>query len=137
VSQKVPSKTQFSDSYRRKASCKDAVTQDPTLVTAWDNVDVGTWKETVTVPDPQAETAKFICYACPVRRQCIEDALSDNEAEGLRGGYRFESGMLSKEDARKLLKEFSLRAKVRKAERVNVYIPNQSDQAVSGVQSND
>jgi hypothetical protein len=114
VSHRTPTKTDFSDEWREDAACRAAVTEEPSLSTAWDNIDEGTWEEDYFVSDPQAHVAKNICFACPVRKLCIEDALFDNEAEGIRGGFRFEKGYVSKEDARKMYKEFGLRAKVRK-----------------------
>jgi hypothetical protein len=114
LSSKSPSKTEFDDAFRAKAACREAVKEEPSLATAWDNVDVGTWEEDYTIPDPQSLVAKNICFACSVREACIRDALSDNEAEGIRGGFRFENGYITKEDARKLYNEFGLRGKVRR-----------------------
>ena len=114
MSHKTPSKTEFADEFRAKAACREAVKEDPSLATAWDNVDVGTWAEDYTIPDPQSLVAKNICMACPVRGACLRDALEDNEAEGIRGGFRFENGYISKEDARLLYKEFGIRGRVRR-----------------------
>jgi WhiB family redox-sensing transcriptional regulator len=36
--------------------------------------------------DEEAEPAKAICGACPVRDSCLEHALSDREREGVWGG---------------------------------------------------
>lgn len=114
MSHRTPTKTDFSDAFRERAACREAVKEDESLATAWDNVDAGTWEQDSYIPDEQAHVARNICFACPVREACIRDALTDNEAEGIRGGFRFEKGYLSKEDARKLYQEFGLRAKVRK-----------------------
>jgi len=133
VSHRTPTKTDFSDDFREKAACRDAVTAEPSLATAWDNIDAGTWEEDEYVPDPQALVAKNICYACPVRELCLRDALSDNEAEGIRAGYRFERGYVSRDDARKIQKEFNLRAKVRKVAQV-VYV---KDHQVQELRTND
>lgn len=35
-------------------------------------------------PDPEAIA---ICHACPVKTQCLQDALDRNETHGVRGGY--------------------------------------------------
>ncbi len=123
MSHRTPTKTEFDDEFRHRAACRDAVLAEPSLATAWDNIDVGTWEEGEYVPDPQALVAKNICFACPVRELCMRDALTDNEAEGIRGGYRFERGYVSKEDARKMYQEFGMRAKVRKTAKV-VYVKN-------------
>lgn len=121
MSHRTPTKTDFSDEFREYAACRAVVQEDPSLTTAWDNIDVGTWEKGEFIPDPQAHVAKNICFACPVREACLRDALSDNEAEGIRAGYRFEKGYVSKEDARKMFKEFGFRAKVRKTAKV-VYV---------------
>lgn len=90
------------------------------MQTAWDNIDVGTWKKTTTEPDLKADVARVLCWECPVREACLRDALKDIEAEGIRGGYRFENGTVSKEDARKIFSEWGLRARVSKKSTGNV-----------------
>jgi len=117
LSHRKPTKTKFNDLWRDDAECSFIVAVEPEMETAWDNIDVGTWKKTETVPDENADVAKNICFVCPVREFCLRDALKDNEAEGLRGGYRFEFGTVSKNDARKIYNEWGLRAKVTKKAR--------------------
>lgn len=117
MSHRKPTKTQFIDLWRDDSSCLPVVKVDPSMETAWDNIDVGTWEKTETVPDPQAEIAKQICYACLVRESCIRDAVKDNAAEGLRGGYRFEDGTLTRREAGRLYQELGIRAKVSKKSR--------------------
>lgn len=117
MSHRKPTKTKFNDLWRDDAECSFIVAVEPEMETAWDNIDVGTWQKTETVPDSKADVAKNICFACPVREFCLRDALADNEAEGLRGGYRFEFGAVSKADARKIYNEWGLRAKVSKKSR--------------------
>lgn len=34
----------------------------------------------------EARTAKAICAACPVRAECLDDAIDNREAFGVRGG---------------------------------------------------
>lgn len=121
MSHRTPTKNEFDDAYRERAACRDAVLEEPSLATAWDNIDAGTWEEENYVPDPQEFVAKNICFECPVRELCLRDALTDNEAEGLRAGFRFERGYVSKDDSRKIRKEFGLRAKIRKVAQV-VYV---------------
>ncbi len=38
------------------------------------------------------QEAKDICASCPVRRLCLQDAVDDPNAQGIRGGYRFHYG---------------------------------------------
>lgn len=101
------------------------------MQSAWDNIDVGTWEKTVTVPDPKADIAKVLCDDCPVKEFCLRDAIKDNEAEGIRAGYRFENGTVSREDSRKIFNEWGLRAKTSKKSRVPV--KNVEGEEVSGV----
>ena len=110
------------------------------METAWDNIDVGTWEKTVTVPDSKADVAKEICIACPVREFCLRDALKDIEAEGIRGGYRFGNGTVPKGDARDIYNEWGLRAKVSKKSRANakgVAVEYDESEDVQEVRKND
>ena len=117
MSHRKPSKTDFQDDYRVEALCPVVVQADPDLKTAWDNIFVD-WNAPYEA-DPKANIAKTICAGCPVRRECLADALSDNAAEGIRAGFRFENGNVSREDARLIFKEFSLRARVKKVSAVS------------------
>jgi len=112
LSHRKPSKTDFQDDWRVDALCPVAVQSEPSLMTAWDNIFEG-WDVPYGV-DPQENIAREICAGCPVRRDCLIDAIQDNESEGLRAGFRFNQGNVSKEDARVIFKEFSLRARVKK-----------------------
>ncbi len=38
------------------------------------------------ISDEEAEPAKAVCGACPVREACLEHALADREREGVWGG---------------------------------------------------
>lgn len=52
------------------------------------------------------EDAKRFCKTrCKVRDLCLQDALLDEEAEGIRGGFWFDSGRLPVADARKIRDE--------------------------------
>lgn len=42
----------------------------------------------------QAEEAKAICSTCPVRRECLADARSRGDAEGVWGGELFVGGVI-------------------------------------------
>jgi hypothetical protein len=90
------------------------------MATAWDNVDDGE----NYVPDPQEDVARALCInACPVRERCLRDALRDNEAEGIRGGFRFENGAVSSKEGRAMFKEFGLRARIIKRQLSDVPNP--------------
>lgn len=117
MSHRKPTKLQFIDLWRDEASCNFIVKVDKSMETAWDNIDVGTWQKTITEPDPKADIAKILCFDCPVRELCLRDAVNDNEAEGIRGGYRFENGTVSRSDARKIFHEWGIRTKVSKKAR--------------------
>lgn len=53
--------------------------------------------------------AKRICEeVCPVRLACLQDALLDPEAEGMRGGYVFENGRLPLAKAREIKSKLGL-----------------------------
>lgn len=112
--QKKPTKVQFYDLWREDAACLEIVQVEPEMDGAWDNVDVGTWKSYASEPHSKAEVSKNICFGCLVRENCLRDALSDNEAEGIRAGYRFEDGRVSRRDARNIFNEWGLRAKILK-----------------------
>jgi hypothetical protein len=68
---------------------------------------------------PKNMAARAVCVSeCPVRYQCILSALSDEDAEGVLGGYHFDQGGLATRDRRKLRDEFGFTARaVRKAGR--------------------
>lgn len=112
MSHRKPTKTFFNDDWRDEALCQPAVQSEPVLATAWDNVFVD-WTEPYAV-DPMENIAKAICKGCTARTDCLIDALGDNEAEGIRAGFRFNLGTVSSADAHAIRKEFGLKAKVRK-----------------------
>jgi hypothetical protein len=115
LSKKKPTKTKFNDLWRDDAMCLFVAATEEDMQTAWDNVDVGTWETAAYAPDPAENVAKTLCVSsCPVREKCLRDALSDNEVDGIRGGFRFENGNVSMSDAKVIFNEFSLRARVRK-----------------------
>ena len=61
--------------------------------------------------DQNREHAKSVCInVCKVRIDCLSDALQDKKAEGMRAGFFFEAGVVSRTAAREILKEFGLRA---------------------------
>lgn len=85
------------------ASCRIAVEEDPLLSTAWDEHD-----------NPLIKEAKTICDSCPVRKQCLEDALNDEEAYGMRASVFFKFGSLLAKDNRAIQKEFGYSTRTRK-----------------------
>ena len=127
MSHRTPTKTYFGDEFREDAACLKASKEEPAVQTAWDNIDEGTWEKDNYVPSPLAQVAKQICLSCPVRELCLVDAIEDNEAEGIRGGYRFENGYVMREDARKIYGQFELRAKVKKNSRLREKSPEMSE----------
>lgn len=77
--------------WRDDAAC-DAITQaKPYMGTAW-----------VKEDHPYSEDAKRICLGCDVRLKCLQAALDNPEADGLRGGYWFENGRLPVAVAREI-----------------------------------
>ncbi|GEM_PF-804065 len=59
-------------SWARRAACAGA--------------DTNLWFPTLDDPDNHATTAKAICAGCPVRLECLVDALGRNEDGGIWGG---------------------------------------------------
>ena len=53
--------------------------------------------------------AKRICRdVCPVREFCLRDAMKDEEAQGLRGGYEFDGGKVPVGIAREIVENFDV-----------------------------
>jgi hypothetical protein len=82
--------------WRDKAACAAAIKETPSLLGAWDG------RDTEEDPHPFAENAKKICLGCKVRNMCLQDALNDEEAQGIRGGYDFDAGKLPVAVAREI-----------------------------------
>lgn len=60
------------------------------------------------------ETAVNICEnVCPVARQCLEDAATDPQAEGVRGGILFTGGRVTRTEAGKARRKYGMTLKVR------------------------
>ena len=70
------------------------------------------------ITDDESRDAELsaICAQCPVRRECLESAISDETSQGFLGGYRFDRGKVPRDDVREIFKEQSLVARGR-----NVY----------------
>jgi len=101
--------------WRDEGTCKDNYGNDEFAPDAW-----------VSEFSISFDQERKACRECKVRMECLVDALMDPDSEGLRGGFYFEQGKLSREDARDLWNELKLKAKVR-----NTGAPKiQSSQAV-------
>lgn len=71
--------------------CAIEAKKDEVLAAAWIQED-----------HPLQAYAKKVCLRCPVRLICIQDALEDEEAQGVRGGYEFDAGTLPVAVAREI-----------------------------------
>lgn len=100
-------------SWEEQADCRQAVELVPELKTAWDNIDHGE----KYLPDPQEDVAKRVCAECPVRELCVRDAVVSEVSEGIRGGYRFHMGWVSRAEAREIQKEFGIKARVKRGQK--------------------
>lgn len=81
--------------WRDEAKCVTSIKKDPTLASAW-------IQENHVAQDEAVE----ICEACPVIWACVQNALLDEEANGLRGGYWFDEGKLPVAKAREIRDRF-------------------------------
>lgn len=52
------------------------------------------------VADAKAAAAIEICHGCPVRLECLDDAVSRNEQHGIWGGRRFDTPRVRHRDVR-------------------------------------
>lgn len=86
--------------WRNKASCGTIIDVDLTFALAW-----------IIRENPNAKRAKSICDACPVKVQCLKDAIADPNSFGLRGGYFFENGVVRRPAAREILEKYGLEAR--------------------------
>jgi Transcription factor WhiB len=77
--------------------CRAAIAKDDTLDTAW-----------IDETHPYQDEAIEICLECPVRLLCLQNALEDEEAEGIRGGFWFDSGTVPVADARHISTKLGL-----------------------------
>lgn len=88
--------------WRDRAKCVDVIFEEEHMSPAW-----------ISADSLYSERARVICAECPVRMACLYDALSDSRAEGMRGGFFFDSGRLAPDEASMLYREFKLRVKPR------------------------
>jgi hypothetical protein len=80
------------EKWRDKAECNDEIDRAPVLINVWRS--------------PQESTddyAQEICETvCKVREECLVDAVTDPYAEGLRGGFKFDTGKVDQRDVNKI-----------------------------------
>ena len=85
-----------SDEWTLSAACSDTVADRSIPFAVW-----------VNPGHPGAQKAIQTCVSvCSVRTQCLMSALADKKAEGIRGGFSFEEGAVSSEDAIRIKEEF-------------------------------
>lgn len=78
------------------AQCAEVVSTLPHMQNAWDG------ERTVT-----EHVAINICKnQCPVRVECLLDAIADPSSEGVRGGYHFSRGSMLGSEREVLRREF-------------------------------
>ncbi len=94
--------------WRRQGMCVKAAEESPLFALAWADRE-----------DANAKEARLICKTkCPVRLECLVDALRYPDAEGLRGGFFFEQGTVRVKDKRDIEDEFSVRARTSQKQKI-------------------
>lgn len=74
------------DTWRNSSACSTEVEKKPYMAGAWDGPNEDGERHAYE------EDAKRTCLSCKVRVNCLQNALSDEEAQGVRGGYEFDGG---------------------------------------------
>lgn len=92
--------------WRDDALCMKVVDADPLMGEAW-----------IQQHNLFSERARMICEDCPVRMACLHDALTDRHAEGMRGGFFFDDGLLESGEAAMMFRELRLRVRSRRSRR--------------------
>jgi hypothetical protein len=82
--------------WRDKAKCFKVSSEKPYMMGAWDGPNED------KISHPYSEAAAEICLTCPVRLLCLQGALSNPRAQGIRGGYTFDKGRLPVAQAREI-----------------------------------
>ena len=89
--------------WRDEAECALVVEIKPYMQGAWD----GPNEEDIR--HPYSDQAQEICQTeCAMRLMCLKTALTNPEAQGLRGGYEFDGGTVPVADAREIVQEHNL-----------------------------
>lgn len=100
--------TDMNAEWRRKAICDEVAAEDPVLGLSW-MIRGGTGSK---------EAKRFCKTQCPVRTECLIDALTDPASEGLRAGFFFEAGVVRKQDARDIADEYGVVARTSQKQKV-------------------
>lgn len=66
---------------------------------------------------PGADEAKKKCAMCLVRKDCLTEAVEDPDAQGMRGGFFFDGGRVTLDDAPTIRKTFHLDPRMRQRPR--------------------
>jgi hypothetical protein len=83
--------------WRDESACGFETKNSPFMAGAWDGPNED------GVSHPYAEQATEICIKrCPVRDICLQSALNNPKAQGIRGGYVFDNGRLPVAVAREI-----------------------------------
>lgn len=67
--------------------------------------------------NPDYLRAISACGVCPVRDQCLRDAVQDPEAQGVRAGYYFDLGVVSRSDHAKIYRETGVEVPTNRVDR--------------------
>lgn len=98
----------MSADWRTRGLCVKAAEEDPVLALAW-----------AERTDANARQAKIICMTkCPVRMECLVDALRYPDSEGMRGGFFFEHGTVRVNDKRAIESEFGVLARTSQRQKI-------------------
>lgn len=95
--------------WREDALCEKVIQEKPEMGTAWVNENDKEF----------TEDARTICGLCKVETQCLNDALADGGAYGMRAGFFFDNGAVTKKDQRTLAAKFGVKSVRRNKSRVS------------------
>lgn len=91
-------KSEMNAAWRDKAACSGEAGRDPSLANAW-----------IIRSGTSSSKAIRICKEiCPVRTECLIDAVCDLEAMGYRGGIFFDLGVVSRADSKDIMEELGV-----------------------------
>ena len=83
--------------WHRDAACAEVTMAEPEMGSAW-----------IDREHEQAARAKEICATCPVRRLCLQDALEDIHAQGVRAGVDWDGGQVDRDGAKEIRQKFRI-----------------------------
>lgn len=85
------------EEWRDDALCAQTIKSKPYMLGAWDGPNED------KVSHPYSDQAAKVCVSgCPVRDICLQRALDNPKAQGIRGGYEFDGGRLPVAKAREI-----------------------------------